>query len=48
MGVSTSGTLDCDDSRADVDLDVLWDDQLLLGEDVLHLERSGVVIVGEW
>jgi len=37
--ICTSGTLDADDSGADVDLDVVWDDQLLLREDVLHLEQ---------
>jgi hypothetical protein len=35
-----------------MDLDILWDDQLLLGEDVLHLEQWGVVcdrgIVESW
>ena len=36
MGV-TSGALDRDDSGTDVDFDILWDNQLLLREDVLHL-----------
>ena len=39
IGFRTSGTLDGDDSGADVDLHIVWDDQLLLGEDVLHLEQ---------
>ncbi len=42
----TSWTLDGDDSGADVNLDTLWNDQLLGREDVLHLEqwlRRGLV-----
>ena len=49
----TSGALNGDDSGADVDLDTLWNDQLLLREDVLHLEQRywGIVVKpvdGSW
>ena len=37
--VSTSRAFDGDDAGADVDFDAFWDDQLLLGEDVFHLEQ---------
>ena len=39
LGGGTSRAFDGDDSGADVDFDAFWDDQLLLGEDVLHLEQ---------
>lgn len=35
----TSWSFDCYDAAANVDLDALWNDQLLLREDVLHLEQ---------
>jgi hypothetical protein len=35
----TSWSLDGHDAAADMDLDVVWNDQLLLREDVLHLEQ---------
>lgn len=38
-GFVTSGTLDGYNSRANVNLHIIWDDQLLLGEDVFHLEQ---------
>ena len=39
VGFLTSGTFDSSDPGADVNLDIVWDDQLLLREDVLHLEQ---------
>lgn len=35
----TSRSLDRHDSGADMDFDIVWDDQLLFGKDVLHLEQ---------
>ena len=46
-GFRTSRALDSDDSGADVDFDIVWDDHLLLGEDVLHLEQRFVVRLEE-
>lgn len=46
--IRTSGSLDSHNSGADVDFDILWDDQLLFGKDVLHLEqRCGRMVVAE-
>lgn len=39
LSVRTSRSLNRHDSGADVDFDIVWDDQLLFGKDVLHLEQ---------
>lgn len=38
-GVRTSWTFDGYNPGSDVDLDIFWDNQLLFGKDVLHLEQ---------
>jgi len=44
-GCRTSWTLDCNDSRSDVDFDIVRYGDQLFGEDVLHLEQQDNVCV---
>lgn len=44
-GCRTSWALDCDDSRSDVDFDIVRYGDQLFGEDVLHLEQQDNVCV---
>ena len=44
--IFTSRAFDCDDAGPDMDFNTFWDEQLLGGEDVEHLEQLYVSIGG--